>query len=111
MGDRSERGTNLNAREILFRLVVGDGDAARSAAAMAADSWNDVVQHAFRWKVLPELNRNLAAIGIVIDDPARQALRKLSRESFLRSSVIAARGSEALGVLEESGIPALAFKG
>ena len=103
----------MNAREVLFRLVAGDAVVARAAAEIASDRgwWEAIVQTAHRWKVLPELNRSLQTLGILVGDPARTTIRKLSRESFLRSSIVAARGSNALGKLERAGISAIAFKG
>lgn len=100
-------------REILLRLLIGDSGIARSAAETIGQSgeWRQVVHLAFQWKALPELNHQLSALGISLSGEARDDLRRLSRESFLRSAMVAARGTEALDAIAREGIAVAAFKG
>jgi len=103
----------LNDREVLLRLLIGDSDVAASAveAVERNDSWQEVIELAFQWKALPELSDQLSRLGIVPPGEARNDLRTLSREAFLRSTMIATRGAEALHAIASEGIPVAAFKG
>lgn len=103
----------VNEREALLRLLIGKGDIARSAAETIRqkDNWLEVIELAFQWKALPELSHQLSTLGIVPPGEPRHDLRTLSREAFLRSAIVAARGVDAIDAIAGEGIAVAAFKG
>ena len=103
----------VNERTCLLRVLIGKGDIAQSAAETIAqeDGWREAIELAFSWKALPELNHQLTVLGIYPSGSARDDLRTLSREAFLRSTMITARGLDAIDAIAREGIAVAAFKG
>ncbi len=100
-------------RESTLRLILGDSETALSAAEAIErrGKWGEVVRLVFEWKALPELNRQLTTFDIAISGETRGEFRKLSRESFLRSSMVVARGIDAIDAIAREGVNVAAFKG
>ena len=103
----------LNSRELLVRLLLADDAQARFASLEFSrlDKWPEAVRLASLWKVLPTLNRRVAALGADVGGSAQSTLHRMTAAGFVRSARSARKGVNALVELRQKGIPAAAFKG
>jgi hypothetical protein len=103
-------------RTALVDVVLGDdavGAAALRATAERA-AWTDLVQLATRWRLIPQLREAIARDGVAkarIDPPALECLRAESIVHAAESAAIVRHGAEALRLLSEAGVQAVAIKG
>lgn len=103
----------LNSRELLVRLLLADESQARFAGLEFSrlDKWPEAIRLASLWKVLPTLNRRVAALGTDVGDSAQSTLNRMTAAGFALSARSARKGVNALVELRQKGIPAAAFKG
>ena len=94
-----------DARELMLRLLL-EADVATWPTGLPME---EAVDLAFRWKVLPAINEKLKRLPVDLSDDVRSRLRRSSKEAFLRSASVIERGTDALAILENAGIPCAAF--
>jgi len=106
-------GTTHSIRRLAMRLLVcGPSDLPVVVDAITArDGWPAVIGLAERWKVFPALSARTVVDRLPIPQDLASQLARNTAVQFFRTTVSMRAGCDALRVLTEAGIPALAFKG
>jgi hypothetical protein len=104
---------NPAGRESLLRILFAPPEIARAAAVRLSsnDGWPWAFQTAEVWSVVPQLAGRVQELGLEPPVAQREAFKRVLIATFARSASRAKKGAAALERLEQSNIPALAFKG
>ncbi|MFM9115871.1 MAG: nucleotidyltransferase family protein [Planctomycetota bacterium] len=96
-----------------MQLLAGTrGTKASTAAAVAeAEAWPAVIQHCRRWNVLPALAATMRSECLSLPASAAAGVVRESAIDVLRTKVCLRAGCDAVRLLIDAGIPAVAFKG
>jgi len=96
-------------RTALVDLVLGDEAVVAAALRALGDrgSWPELVRLATQWRLIPQVREALARAGA----PALELLRQPSLVHAAESAVIVRQGAEALRLLSDAGVRAVAIKG
>lgn len=101
------------AKKPALQLLLGDRERAAAAARLFDDQlgWLPAVAVCSDWGALPPFNRRIEELGISLEGPARDKVRRWTSAVFLRSAASLHQGAVALSALAGAGIDAVAFKG
>ena len=101
------------ARPLAMQLLAGPSGTAAPAAdtIAAAEAWPAVVDHCRHWNVLPALAAKIRAASLLLPQAQATTVAREAAVEILRTKFCLRAGAEALRLLAESGIPAVAFKG
>ena len=101
------------ARPLAMQLLAGPpGTVASTADAIAAAAaWPAVVHHCRQWNVLPALAARIRAASLLLPQAQATTVAREAAVEILRTKFCLRAGADALRLLADAGIPAVAFKG